>query len=116
MKKGLNNKGFTLVELLATVVILLAISTVAITSISASIDRQNEKKDAATRELIVSYGKLYLEERINSNITCVKVSTLKTVYNLNEDTLKQSNGDLFNGMVETSDYKTFEYSTGACDQ
>lgn len=118
MKRGLNNKGFTLVELLATVVILLAISTVAITSISASIDRQNQKKDDATKELIVSYGRLYLEEHINdtySGYPCVSVATLKSTYNLNEDTLKQSNGTLFGGSVRTNDnYKTFEYRENGC--
>ena len=61
MKKKLNKKGFTLVELLATVVILLAVSTVAITSISASLDRQNQKKDLAVKEMIVGLGTLYLE-------------------------------------------------------
>ena len=118
MKKRLNNKGFTLVELLATVVILLAISTVAITSISASMDRQNAKKDEATKKIIISYGRLYLEERVNvtySGNPCVSVKTLKSTYNLNEDTLKQSDGTLFDGMVETrDDYKTFTYSTSVC--
>ena len=38
--KGLNNKGFTLVELLAVIVILLSISVVSITNVSASLKRR----------------------------------------------------------------------------
>lgn len=115
MRRKMNNKGFTLVELLATVVILLAISTVAITSISASIDRQNKKKDDATKELIVSYGRLYLEERINSGRSCVDVDDLIDAYNLDENTLKQSNGLLFDGSVRTNaGYRTFKYYENGC--
>ena len=48
MKNKMNNKGCTLIELLAVVVILLAISVIAISSISAAIERnkgkQNEEK------------------------------------------------------------------------
>ena len=44
MKKKKNNKkGFTLVELLAVIVILLAISVIAIPSISAGIERRAER-------------------------------------------------------------------------
>lgn len=114
MKKRLNNKGFTLVELLATVVILLAISTVAITSISASMDRQNAKKDEATKKIIISYGRVYLEERVNANVKCVDVSVLKTEYNLDPNTLKQSDGTSFDGSVKTDNYKEFIYDDKKC--
>jgi prepilin-type N-terminal cleavage/methylation domain-containing protein len=108
MKKGLNNKGFTLVELLAVVVILLLLSTVAITSIGASLERQNQKKDAATKEIIISYGRLYLEEYKNNNKACVNVETLKANYNLDSKTLEQSDGNPFDGSVYTDDdYVTF---------
>ena len=89
MKKKLNNKGFTLVELLATVVILLAISTIAVTSISAAMDRQNEKKDQEMLNLIISYGRLYIEEHKNDT-SCVSISTLKAEYNLDDSVLKKS--------------------------
>ena len=111
MKTKLNRKGFTLVELLATVVILLALSTVAITSISASIDRQNEKRDKAVEELIVSYGRLYIEER--KNVTCVDVEELILTYGLDRKNLKKSDGSDFNGRVSnlTGPYK---YDGSAC--
>ena len=90
MKKMLNNKGFTLVELLATVVILLAISTIAVTSISAAMDRQNEKKDKEMLNMIISYGRLYIEERKNNNIDCVSIVDLQDEYNLDDSVLKKS--------------------------
>ena len=58
----INKKGFTLVELLAVVVILLAISVIAVSSISAAIERNKEKQNDSKKELIVSYGKLYYDE------------------------------------------------------
>ncbi len=121
MKKRLNKKGFTLVELLATVVILLSISTVAITSISASIDRQNAKKDEATKEILIGYGTLYLEEHINDSFTstagqpCVSISTLKTVYSLDEKTLLKTDGTPFTGSIRLdSATKQYTYYENAC--
>ena len=55
MKKRINKKGFTLVELLAVVVILLAISVMAISSIGAAVERnkakQNETKKRSNYKL-----------------------------------------------------------------
>ena len=65
-KKKNKNKGFTLVELLAVVVILLAISIMAISSISAAIERNKAKQNEAKKEVIVSYAKLYYEQHKNS--------------------------------------------------
>lgn len=104
MKKRMNRKGFTLVELLAVVVILLLISTIAISSISAAIERQNEKKDDATEEIIKSYAKLYFDDFKNTAVNnegkgCVNISRLKTQYNLDENAIKKSDGSSFNGCV-----------------
>lgn len=65
-KKKNKNKGFTLVELLAVVVILLAVSVMAISSISAAIERNKEKQNDAKKAVIVSYAKLYYEQHKNS--------------------------------------------------
>lgn len=105
MKKRMNSKGFTLVELLAVVVILLLISTIAISSISAAIERQNVKKDEAAKEILISYAKLYFDDHKNSigDNPCVNVLELIDEYNLDEKTLRDSDGELFNGSVK-SDY------------
>lgn len=60
--RKLNNKGFTLVELLAVVVILVIIMTVALPNISSSIERSQNKQDAAMEKVIISAGELYVSK------------------------------------------------------
>ena len=58
----LNNKGFTLVELLAVVVILLIIISIAIPTISSSIQRTNNKQIENKKQLILAATELYLSD------------------------------------------------------
>jgi prepilin-type N-terminal cleavage/methylation domain-containing protein len=60
--KKLNNKGFTLVELLAVIVILIIITAIAIPSISSSIERTNDSQRKAKEESILSAAELYLSD------------------------------------------------------
>ena len=50
----LNNKGFTLVELLTVMVILVTILMIAIPSITAAMSRSEDKQVAAKKESIKS--------------------------------------------------------------
>jgi type IV pilus assembly protein PilA len=59
--KKLNNKGFTLVELLAVIVILIIITAIAIPSISSSIERTNDSQRKAKEESILSAAELYIK-------------------------------------------------------
>ena len=61
----LNNKGFTLVELLAVLVILIAISSIAIPTISSSLDRSKNKQTKAKEELIKNAAELYVTDHRN---------------------------------------------------
>lgn len=105
--KKLNKKGFTLIELLAVVVILLAISVIAVSSISAAMERNKAKQDAAKKEVIVSYARLYYDEHKNSidremessGYTCINIYDLE----LTDAESKDSNGDNFNGYVKVSE-------------
>ena len=105
----LNKKGFTLVELLAVVVILLAISVMAISSISAAIERnkvsQNEKKQA----VIVSYAEIYYGDHKNSLSSSGYISLGSLP--LSEDEMVDANGDLFIGCVEYTNGSNFRYVT-----
>ena len=111
MKKN-NNKGFTLVELLAVVVILLAISVVAISSISAAIERNKEKQNETKIEIIKSAAKLYYQSHKNSlkikypeGTGCIELKDL----DLSDSEKVDANGDEFADYVIYKDYGvTFE--------
>ena len=73
----LNNKGFTLVELLAVVTILVAFSLVAITNTSASLKRNTSQKDDLQEKLLITAAKVYF-----SNYGLMKVGNLVCVDDL----------------------------------
>lgn len=73
--KKLNKKGFTLVELLVVIVILVIIMSIAIPSITSSLDRSKEKQRKAKIELIESAGEIYFDKYKN-NIQNITISDL----------------------------------------
>lgn len=64
--KELNKKGFTLVELLVVIVILGVIMSIAIPSITSSIERSKDKQKTQIINLIVSAGELYVDKHKNT--------------------------------------------------
>jgi len=113
----LNKKGFTLVELLAVVVILLAISVIAVSSISAAIERNKVKQNEAKEKLIVSYAKLYYDEHKNSlgDSGCITIKNLIDSGYISEDEVNDADGDplIKNFKVDGVEYsnngKIFEF-------
>lgn len=71
----MNNKGFTLVELLAVMVILISISLVAVGGISATLEKRDVKECVEQQELAVGAAKIYFSL---NNVTSVTVGTLKS--------------------------------------
>jgi len=59
MNMKLNNKGFTLVELLAVILILVTVSLVAVGGISNSLLNRDVKECKEQQELAVSAAKMY---------------------------------------------------------
>ena len=104
----LDKKGFTLIELLAVVVILLLISVIAISSISAAIERNKAKQDNTKKEIFVSYAKLYYDKHKNTltnpNSGCISLDDL----DLTEDERTDANGEPFDGGVRYNN-GTFTY-------
>jgi len=105
MKK--NNKGFTLVELLAVLVILITILLIAIPSITSSVERNKEKMYNKKIDLIEvaaeSYVNLY-KNIINysdfKNGSCgIGVNLLKDVGLLTDEDLLDSNNNKIYGYV-----------------
>lgn len=68
--KKLNNKGFTLVELLVVIVILVVIMSIAIPSITSSIERSKDKQRKLKISLIESAAELYVDSHKNSFSNC----------------------------------------------
>ena len=115
--KKLNNKGFTLVELLAVLVILIAIMSIAIPSISSSLERSKDKQDNAKKKLLASAAELYVTDHKNSIdesvTTCsITIKELKEGNYIDEDAATDSNGDKFDGCISYDrDNSTFTYSS-----
>ena len=77
MNIKLNNKGFTLVELLAVIVILVTVSLVAVGGISNSLKNRDVKECEEQQQLAVSAAKLYFSLD-GTNTNEVEVSILKS--------------------------------------
>lgn len=75
--KRLNRKGFTLIELMAVVAILVIIMGIALPNITSSIERSKNKQKGAKIELITSAADLYFDRHsTGSKTNGVLVSTL----------------------------------------
>ena len=70
----MNKKGFTLVELLAVILILSGISIVAVVSITTSLDKRGTKECDEQKELAINAAKIYFA--MHNNVSSVSVSTL----------------------------------------
>lgn len=70
----INNKGFTLVELLAVMVILITISLVSVSAVTESLIRRDVKECEEQQELAIGAAKIYFS--LNS-VKEVTVGTLK---------------------------------------
>lgn len=59
--KRLNRKGFTLIELMVVIAILVVIMGIALPNITSSIERSKQKQKDAKIQLIVSAAELYFD-------------------------------------------------------
>jgi type IV pilus assembly protein PilA len=117
--KKVNNKGFTLVELLAVLVIMIAIAAIAIPTISAALDRSRGNLDDQKKKLLESAAEIYVSEHKNSfNGTCISIETLYNEGYIDEDAANDSNGNKIEGNVsvdiENGEYKFQSGSSNGC--
>ena len=82
--KKLNKKGFTLVELLVVIVILVIIMSIAIPSITSSLDRSKAKQRDAKVKLIESAAEIYVDRHNNNSSP-----TIQELYNEGLITIEQ---------------------------
>ncbi|MDD5826832.1 MAG: prepilin-type N-terminal cleavage/methylation domain-containing protein [Bacilli bacterium] len=108
-----DNKGFTLIELLAALVILTAIMSIAIPSISSSLERTKVKQDATKKKLLESAAELYVTDhknaiykKLNNKNSCYIALDLLDV---NDENKKDSDGNALNGVVEFTKPDTYNY-------
>ena len=104
--KRFNTRGFTLVELLVVIVILIAIVSLAIPSITSSMERSKDKINAGKLEVLGSAGELYLSSKNRSKLNdyykgkCyVTLTELKTDGYISDEEMKDANGDRFKEQV-----------------
>ena len=71
----MNNKGFTLVELLAVVVILASISIVAVINVTSSLKRRDTRECIEQVAIMKNSAKIYFS--LNDDKTSVTLATLK---------------------------------------
>ena len=112
--KKLNNKGFTLVELLAVLVILIAIMSIAIPSINSSLERSKKSQTKQVEKLLGSAASLYISDHksalMDEEIACINVDTLVREGYVTAEETEDANGNPLSGCF---DINSLEYST-AC--
>lgn len=112
LKKRLNNeKGLTLVELLAVIVILGIIAAIAIPSIGNIIQNTREKAVVADAQNALAAANLYFTE--NNTETTVFIKKEATKKNLEDSGLLKDAGSLIDGTVDiAADGKVTISTTG----
>lgn len=105
-RKKLNNGGFTLVELLVVIVILIAIVSLAIPSITSSMERSKDKINAGKVEVLGSAGELYLSSKNRNKLNTyyagncyVTLTELKNGSYISDDDTKDADGNDFGEKV-----------------
>lgn len=74
----MNRKGFTLVELLVVIVILLAIMLVALPNINNTLEKSKTKDNTRVKELIVQGALMYANDNGITDSTDIPLRTLVT--------------------------------------
>ena len=114
----MNNKGFTLVELLAVMVILLSISVVAVTNVTASLKRTEAAELKSYENLAINAAKVYFS--MAGTTSPVQISTLISNNYLKDDQkfsdLQKNSKSLKYNYVKmcTSNYQVVGSSSSAC--
>lgn len=119
----INNKGFTLIELLAALVILTAIMSIAIPSISSSLERTKGKQDEAKQKILESSAELYVTDHKNAiyqnlqnNRKASCYITLDLLDTLEENKQDSDGNDLVGVIVFSRNDNTYTYYSGSSYQ
>ena len=109
----MNRKGFTLVELLAVLVLLSAIMYIAIPSISSSMERSKNKKKEKNIQLLEAAAEMYFADHryaIQKNSQCyIVLEDLVSGGYVSSDTVKNDDDELLGVIVYTKNTNKLEY-------
>ena len=114
-----NNKGFTLIELVAVIAILLVIMTIAMPSITSLLGRTEDKISKEKENAFISAARDYVSDNYNTVLPSGKNKcyiTLENLYNrgyLSENSYKDTNDNAYSG---DSYYVIYEYVNGMNDK
>ena len=81
----IKKKGFSLIELLAAIVIIGVISTIAIVAYTKYIEKAKEQKDKQNEETIIEAAKAYLNANIDEKPKTIGESTKITLHTLRDN-------------------------------
>ncbi len=77
MVKNRNEKGFTLVELLAVIVILALIALITVPIINGTINSSKERLEKEQYERVEQAVKTYTAKNVSDDCACVSIDDLK---------------------------------------
>lgn len=113
--KKLDNKGFTLVELIAVLVILISVMMVTIPAVNSSLEKNKDKQLESTKKLLENASEFYVtnnKDRIDFDNTSCYIDINDLVYEqyVDKDAIKKPDGEILEGNVVfyISDY-SFRY-------
>ena len=98
----MNNKGFTLIELIAVIAILGVIVLAAVPTISTSLNKEDKIDLQRRQQIIVSETELRIKQISNvlNNNSCCSVESLKNRKIITESQAKDKKGNPIKGGVK----------------
>ena len=93
--KKLNNKGFTLVEILAVIVILGILTAITIPTVTTIIEKNTQDNIKNLEKTIISAAKMYISDnryeiKLDSNTTCSNTITERNIKSINANQITES--------------------------
>lgn len=114
------NKGFTLVELLAIIVLIAILSSIATVVIKNVLkDSKTELTEIQKKYIEEAAEQYYIREGMNKNVTCVSVSELleKEYFNAEEIKSPKTEENMTGSVkiIENANQYSYEYQDNPCE-
>lgn len=115
----LNNKGFSLVELLAVLALLITIISIAIPSLSSTLARSENKELEEKKKLITSSVEISVNKNdsyysdLKNNLCSFSVEKIISLGFITEEIGTDNDGNVIKGCVEYKDNK-YQFVDSEC--